>query len=87
MISPELPDVKFRASPLCDALSQPTDKAAEDGYLQLGSVCQFLIVGNYGFAHDYGCMHPGMPPGRNHFRRSRDAPILGNLRRLRFAAG
>ena len=54
---------------------QPTDKAAEDGYLQLGSVCQLLIVGNYRFAHDYGCMHPGMPPGRIHSRRSRDAPI------------
>ena len=71
----ELPDVEFKASPLCDALPQPADKAAEDGYLQLGSVCQLLIVGNYGFAHDYGCMHPGMPPGRIHFRRSRDAPI------------
>ena len=28
-------------------------------------------------AHDYGCVHPGMPLGRNQFRRSRDAPIRG----------
>jgi hypothetical protein len=25
-------------------------------------------------------MRPGMPPGRKHFRRSRDAPILGHSR-------
>lgn len=45
----------------------------ENGYLQLGSVCHFS-VGNCTFAHDYGCMHSGMPPGYIHFRRSRDAP-------------
>jgi hypothetical protein len=28
----------------------------------------------------YGGMRPGMPPGRKHFRRSRDAPILGHSR-------
>jgi len=26
------------------------------------------------FARDFGCVHPGMPLGRKHFRRSRDAP-------------
>lgn len=31
-------------------------------------------------------MHPGMPPGRIHSRRSRDAPIF-NARRLHCAAG
>ena len=28
----------------------------------------------YCFARDYGCVHPGMPLGRKHPRRSRDAP-------------
>jgi hypothetical protein len=51
------------------------DEAGQDGYLQLGSVCH-LLIGNYHFAHDYGCTHPGMPPDRNRFRRSRDAPTL-----------
>jgi hypothetical protein len=32
------------------------------------------LVGNCCFALDYGCVHPGMPLGRKHFRRSRDAP-------------
>jgi len=35
------------------------------------------LIGNYHFAHDYGCVHPGMPLGRKHLRRSRDAPNLG----------
>jgi hypothetical protein len=35
------------------------------------------LIGNYHFAHDYGCVHPGMPLGRKHLRRSRDAPTLG----------
>jgi hypothetical protein len=35
------------------------------------------LIGNYHFAHDCGCVHPGMPLGRKHLRRSRDAPILG----------
>jgi hypothetical protein len=35
------------------------------------------LIGNYHFAHDYGCVHPGMPPGRKHLRRSRDAPTGG----------
>ena len=56
-------------------------EAVKNGYLQLGSVCHFCI-GNCVFAHDYGCMHPGMPPGRNHFRRSRDAPILERSRQF-----
>ena len=30
---PSAPDVGRRTSPLCDALPQPTGKAAEDGYL------------------------------------------------------
>ena len=33
------PDVGPPASLLCDALPQPADKAAEDGYLKLSSVC------------------------------------------------
>jgi hypothetical protein len=32
------------------------------------------LIGNYHFVHDYGCEHPGMPLGRKHLRRSRDAP-------------
>jgi len=36
-----------------------------------------LLIGNYHFAHDYGCVHPGMPLGRKHLRRSRDAPTGG----------
>jgi len=35
------------------------------------------LIGNYHFARDYGCVHPGMPLGRKHLRRSRDAPIVG----------
>jgi len=35
------------------------------------------LIGNYHFARDYGCVHPGMPPGRKHLRRSRDAPTGG----------
>jgi hypothetical protein len=35
------------------------------------------LIGNYHFAHDYGCVHPGMPLGRKHLRRSRDAPTGG----------
>jgi len=35
------------------------------------------LIGNYHFAHDYGCVHPGMPLGRKHLRRSRDAPTSG----------
>jgi hypothetical protein len=42
---------------------------------QLSSVCHFMI-GNYRFALNYGCVHPGMPLCRNQFRRSRDAPML-----------
>ena len=72
-ISPWRPDGALQASLLCDALPRPADKIAEDGYLQLGSKSHFR-VGTYGFAHDYGCVHPGMPPGRKSFRRSRDAP-------------
>jgi hypothetical protein len=34
------------------------------------------LIGNYHFARDYGCVHPGMPLGRKHLRRSRDAPTL-----------
>ncbi len=40
-------------SPLCDVLPRPADKATEDGYLQLSSVCHFMI-GNYRFALDFG---------------------------------
>ena len=47
---------------------------------QLSSVCHFLI-GNYRFAVDYGCLHPGMPLCRNQFRRSRDAPIFVRRKR------
>jgi hypothetical protein len=36
-----------------------------------------LLIGNYHFARDYGCVHPGMPLGRKHLRRSRDAPTGG----------
>jgi len=36
------------------------------------------LIGNYHFARDYGCVHPGMPLGRKHLRRSRDAPTGGN---------
>jgi hypothetical protein len=35
------------------------------------------LIGNYHFARDYGCVHPGMPLGRKHLRRNRDAPIVG----------
>jgi hypothetical protein len=35
------------------------------------------LIGNYHFALDYGCVHPGMPLGRKHLRRNRDAPIMG----------
>ena len=35
------------------------------------------MIGNYHFARDYGCVHPGMPLGRKHLRRSRDAPTSG----------
>src|SRR5213075_2732353 len=78
------PDVGPLASLLCDVLLQPAGEAAENGYLtKLSSVCH-LCIGNYTFALDYGCVHPGMPLSRKHFRRSRDAPILGqNLRNLR----
>jgi len=69
------PDVAAAASPLCDVLSRPVDEARQSGYLQLGSVCH-LLIGNYRFAHDYGCTHPGMPLDRNRFRRSRDAPTV-----------
>jgi hypothetical protein len=34
------------------------------------------MIGNYRFALDYGCVHPGMPLCRKQFRRSRDAPIF-----------
>jgi hypothetical protein len=34
-----------------------------------------LMIGNYHFASDYGCPHPGMPLCRNRSRRNRDAPI------------
>jgi hypothetical protein len=71
------PDVGPPASLLCDVLLQPAGKAAENGYLiKLSSVCH-LCIGNYTFALDYGCVHPGMPLSRKHFRRSRDAPIPG----------
>jgi hypothetical protein len=33
------------------------------------------LIGNCVFARDHGCMHPGMPLGRNRLRRSRDAPM------------
>jgi hypothetical protein len=36
------------------------------------------LIGNCVFAHDYGCMHSGMPLYRNHFRRSRDAPEVNH---------
>jgi len=68
------PDVAEKTSPLCDVLRRPTGQASENGYLQLGSVCH-LLIGNYHFARDYGCVHPGMPSGRKHPRRNRDAPI------------
>ena len=72
------PDVRPPASLLCDVLLQPAGEAAEDGYLiKLSSVCH-LCIGNYTFALDCGCVHPGMPLSRKHFRRSRDAPILGD---------
>jgi hypothetical protein len=32
------------------------------------------LIGNYVFARDHGCVHPGMPLCLTHFRRSRDAP-------------
>jgi hypothetical protein len=32
------------------------------------------LIGNYHCARDYGCVHPGMPLGRKHLRRNRDAP-------------
>src|SRR5690349_24509474 len=71
------PDVGPPASLLCDVLLQPAGEAAENGYLiKLSSVCH-LCIGNYTFALDYGCVHPGMPLSRKHFRRSRDAPISG----------
>jgi hypothetical protein len=35
------------------------------------------LIGNYHFARDYGCVHSGMPSGRKHLRRSRDAPTGG----------
>jgi hypothetical protein len=73
---PLSPDVAERTSPLCDVLRRPTGKASGNGYLQLGSVCH-LLIGNYRFARDCGCVHPGMPLGRKHLRRSRDAPIVG----------
>jgi len=74
------PDVGPPASLLCDVLLQPAGEAAENGYLiKLSSVCH-LCIGNYTFALDYGCVHPGMPLSREHFRRSRDAPILGHNR-------
>ena len=73
---PTSPDVASRTSPLCDARRRPTGKASGNGYLELGSVCH-LLIGNSSFARDYGCVHPGMPLGRKHLRRSRDAPILG----------
>jgi len=47
------------------------------------------LVGNYHFAHDYGCVHPGMPLGRKHLRRSRDAPTdgIGLIQRATFNLG
>ena len=61
--------------PANDVLRWPAGPASEDGYLtKLSSVCQFL-VGNCCFALDFGCVHPGMPLNRKHFRRSRDAPM------------
>jgi len=39
------------------------------------------LIGNYRFALDYGCVHPGMPLCRNQFRRSRDAPIVVRRKR------
>jgi len=33
----------------------------------------------YCFCTTYGGMRPGMPSGRKHFRRSRDAPIVEQL--------
>ncbi len=48
----------------------------ENGYLiKLSSVCELIRVSIYCFCTTYGGMRPGMPPGRKHFRRSRDAPI------------
>jgi hypothetical protein len=77
------PDVGPPASLLCDVLLQPAGKAAENGYLiKLSSVCH-LCIGNYTFALDYGCVHPGMPLSRKHFRRSRDAPIWWKSPELR----
>ena len=71
------PDLGPPASLLYDVLLQPAGETAENGYLiKLSSVCH-LCIGNYTFALDYGCVHPGMPLSRKHFRRSRDAPILG----------
>src|SRR5215813_6125970 len=70
------PDVAGKTSPLCDVLRRPTGQAAGNGYLQLGSVCH-LLIGTYRFARDFGCVHPGMPLGRKHLRRNRDAPTGG----------
>jgi hypothetical protein len=38
------------------------------------------MIGNYHFASDYGCPHPGMPLCRKRSRRNRDAPIGGNCK-------
>jgi len=47
------------------------------------------LIGNYHFARDYGCVHPGMPLGRKHLRRSRDAPTggFGRSQRASFRLG
>ena len=37
------------------------------------------MIGNYHFASDYGCPHPGMPLCRKRSRRNRDAPICWEI--------
>ena len=41
------------------------------------------MIGNYHFASDYGCPHPGMPLCRKRSRRNRDAPIRWEIQFVR----
>ena len=74
VVSPPAPRRSARSQPAVRRPS-PAHGRSRGGRLlnQLSSVCQFSI-GNCCFARDHGCMRPGMPLGRKHFRRSRDAP-------------
>jgi len=49
------------------------------------------LIGNYHFAHDYGCVHPGMPLGRKHLRRCQAGSVVsivpGGRRRTIFVLG